>query len=91
MHRQIDNYICANCQHHKLDGKEYGLLPECELREQPFEEVAVDLTGPWKIQVRGKAYELNSLTYIGTVTNLVELVRIDNKTSQHIASKFVQT
>ena len=49
MRRQIDNYICANCQHHKLDGKEYGVLPECKLREQPFEEVVVDPIGPWKI------------------------------------------
>ena len=64
MHRQIDNYICAKCQYHKLDGKGNGLLPERELREQPFEEVAVDLIGPWKVQVRGKAYEFNALTCI---------------------------
>ena len=81
MRGQIDNYICTHCQHHMLDGKEYSLLPERELREQPFEEVVVDLIGPWKVQVGGKAYEFNALTCIDTVTNLVELVRIDNKTS----------
>ena len=91
MRRQIDNYICANCQHHKLDGKGYSLLSERELREQPFEEVAVDLIGPWKVQVRGKPYEFNALTCIDPVTNLVELIRIDNKTSQHVTSKFAQS
>ena len=91
MRGQIDNYVYANCQQHKLDGKGYGLLPERELREQPFEEVAVDIIGPWKIQGRGKGYEFNALTCIDTLTNLVELVRIDNKTAQHIRSKFAQT
>jgi hypothetical protein len=91
MRRYIDNYKCADCQHHKLDGKGYGLLPERELKEQPFEEVAVDLIGPWKVQVRGKPYEFNALTSIDPVTNLVELIRIDHKTSQHITSKFAQS
>ena len=73
MRALIDNYTCADCQKHKLDGKGYGLLPERELRSQPFEEVAVDLIGPWKIQVKGKPYKFNALTAICTVTNLVEL------------------
>ena len=51
MRRYIDNYACHDCQKHKLDGKGYGLLPMRDLKEQPFEEVAVDLIGPWKIQV----------------------------------------
>ena len=80
----------ADCRHHKLDGKGYGLLPERELREQPFEEVVVDLISPWEIQVKGKPYEFNALTYIDTVTKLVELIRIDHKTSQHITGKFAQ-
>ena len=54
-------------------------------------EVAVDLIGPWKVKVRGKAYEFNALTCIDTAKKIIELVRIDNKTSQHISSKFVQT
>ena len=46
MRRYIDSYACADCQKHKLDGKGYGLLPMRDLKEQPFEEVAVDLIGP---------------------------------------------
>ena len=87
----IDKYACADCQKHKLDGKGYGLLPMRDMKEQPFEEVAVDLIGPWKVQVRGKAYEFNALTAIDTVTNLVEIVRIDCKTSEHITNRFAQS
>ena len=47
--------------------------------------------GPWKVQVRGKPYESDALTCIDTVMILVELVRIDHKTSQHTTSKFAQS
>jgi hypothetical protein len=49
------------------------------------QECAVDLIGPWTIQVRDKPFEFNALTMIDTVSNLVELVQIDDKTSAHIA------
>ena len=75
----------------KLSGKGYGLLPEREVRCEPFEEVAVDLIGPWKIKVHNKTYKFNALTNIDTVTNLVKIVRIDQKTSQHVKTKFAQS
>ena len=71
--------------------KGYGLLPKRELREQPFDEVAVDLIGPWEVQVRGRGYEFKALTSIDPVTNLVELTRIDNATSEEISRKFAQS
>ena len=56
----------------------------------PFEECAVDLIGPWTIQVQDKPYEFNALTIIDTVSNLVELVWIDNKISAQISKKYAQ-
>jgi hypothetical protein len=53
-------------------------------------ECATDLIGPWTVQVRGNPYEFEALTVINTVTNLVELVRIDDKRSQTVARKFAQ-
>ncbi len=50
----------------------------------------MDLIGPWTIQVHGNPYEFEALTVIDTVTNLVELVRIDDKRSQTVARKFAQ-
>jgi transposase InsO family protein len=56
----------------------------------PFDECTVDSIGPWTIQVRDKPYEFNTLTMIDTVLNLVELVRINDKTLAHIARKYAQ-
>ena len=71
LRRLIDSYKCDHCQRHKLDGKGYGHLPEREIRSMPFEECAVDLIGPWKVQVRTKPYKFSALTIIDTVSNLV--------------------
>ena len=57
----------------KLVSKGHGLLPEGETRSEPFLEVAVNLIGPWKISVRVRPFEINALTAIDAVTNLVEL------------------
>ncbi len=65
-------------------------MPGHEIRAMPFKECAVDLIGPWTIQVQDKPYEFNALTMIDTVSNLVELVRIDDKTLAHFARKFAQ-
>jgi hypothetical protein len=69
-------------------------LPEREVRIAPWEEVAIDLIGPWKVKavkVGNEVCEFNALTCIDTASNLVELVRIDNKTAAHIRDKFSQT
>ncbi len=50
----------------------------------------MDLIEPWIVQVRGKPHQFDALTAIDTVTNLIEIVRIDNKESDHIARKFAQ-
>ncbi len=47
----------------------------------PWEEVAIDLIGPWTVKVNNRKVEFNALTCIDTASNLVELIRIDNKTS----------
>eukprot|EP00804_Cyclotella_cryptica_P020904 CCRYP_011489-RA/>CCRYP_011489-RA protein AED:0.41 eAED:0.41 QI:0/0/0/1/0/0/3/0/173 len=66
----------------------YGWLPEREVA--PREEVAIDLIGPWEVKVNGQKVEFNALTCIDTASNLVELIRIDNKTARHIRDKFTQ-
>jgi hypothetical protein len=86
----VDNFKRNYCQKNKLDGRGYGFLPEREVRSIPFEECAADLKGPWTVQVCGRPYEFMALTTIDTVTNLVELIRIDNKESKTVARKFAQ-
>jgi hypothetical protein len=86
----FDNLDCDFFQRNKLDGKGYGFLPEHEIHSIPFEECAVDLIGPWTVQVCGRPYKFEALTVIDTVTNLVELVRIEKKNSDHVMQKFTQ-
>jgi hypothetical protein len=41
----------------------------------------MDLIGPCIVQVRERPYEFDALTVIDTVTNLVEIIRVDDETS----------
>jgi hypothetical protein len=82
---------CKDCQKHKLAGHGYGLLPEREVQIAPWEEVAINLIGPWKVKVNGQQVEFNALTCIDTASNLVKLIHVDNKTAKHIPEKFMQS
>ncbi len=75
----------------KLAGHGYGLLPKQEVQIAPLEEVVINLIGPWKVKVNGIQVEFNALTCIDTASNLVKLIRIDNKTAEHIRDKFTQS
>jgi hypothetical protein len=86
----VDNLNCDFCQRNKLEGKGDGFLPEHEVCSILFEECTVDLIGLCTVQVRGRPYEFEALTVMDTVTNLVELVRIEKKNSDHIMQKFAQ-
>ena len=67
-----------------------GYYQKKETRYVPFEEVAVDITGPWVVQIRRRSHKFYTLTVIDTFTNLVEIVRLDNKTFEHVTRKFNQ-
>jgi hypothetical protein len=47
---------------HELSGSGYGLLPEREVQIAPWEEVVIDLIGPWRVKVNGRKVEFNALT-----------------------------
>ncbi len=61
------------------------------MRIAPWEEVAINLIGPWKVKVNGQQVEFNALTCIDTASNLVKLIRVDYKTAKHIRDKFTQS
>ena len=54
LNQKVRSFRYELCQKHKLSGEGYGLLPERELKEQPFDEVAVDLIGPWGVKIGNK-------------------------------------
>jgi hypothetical protein len=84
---RIEKLKCKDCQKHKLEGRGYGLLPKGKVRIAPWEEVAIDSIGPWKVKVNGQQVEF----CIDMASNLVKLIRIDNKTAEHIRDKFTQS
>ena len=83
--------LSKDCQEYKLAGHGYGLLPKQEVQIAIWEEVAIDLIGPWKVKVNCQQVEFNALTCINTASNLVKLIRVDNKTAKHIRDKFMQS
>ena len=44
-----DVSMCSVCQKQKKQHKKYGLLPEKEAEYKPWEQLCVDLIGPYKI------------------------------------------
>ena len=81
---------CTVCQQHKLPGRGYGHLPPREAQLKPFYDCCVDLIGPWNVTLNGEVLSISALTCIDPVTNLTELVRLQNRTSSHVAFKFEQ-
>ena len=79
---------CGICQKAKLPGPGYGHLPPCNALSTPWLEVSVDLIGPWSIKVNSQEIVFHALTCIDTVTNLAEVIHIENKTAAHISMLF---
>ena len=90
LHCHIEKLKCQDCQQHKIPGCGYGLLPKSEVYIAPCKEAAIDLIGPWEVNVNGKNVKFNALTCIDTASNLVELIMIENKTATHLHDKFTQ-
>ena len=81
-------FRCTQCQKNKLLGAGYGDLPPREAPLMPWNEVAVDLIGPWTMDIQGEAVKFDALTCVDTVTNLTEIIILNNRTSHHVAQQF---
>lgn len=98
--RCIDQKICQNIRclsKEKITAvKHYGKIPLPTAQYvKPWEEVHLDLIGPWKVRfnstaVLGKSTTKNiqALTVMDIATTCPEFVAIKNKTSHHIATLF---
>ena len=82
---------CDSCQRYKNVGRGHGDLTSREVTLLPWRDVAVDLIGPWTLRIQQREVVFQALTIIDTVTNLVEVVRIDNKTAVHVSLHFANT
>ena len=84
-----NSYRCPDhSEQFKSTGMGYGKLPPRNANIAPWNEVYVDLIGPWKIRTGNNEYVFNALTCIDPVTNLVELIRINDKSSPYVSNQF---
>lgn len=91
LRKLTNDFKCDACQRYKVDGRGFGHLAPRDVRAAPWEQVDVDLIGPWNITTRtNRTYEFNALTCIDRVTGLSKLIRIDSKESSHVADKFAE-
>jgi hypothetical protein len=86
----IDRLKCKDSQKYNLAGHGYGFLSKREVWIT-WEEVTINLIGPWKVIVNFQLVEFNALTCIDMASNLVELIHVDHKTAKHICDKFTQS
>jgi hypothetical protein len=75
---------CNICQRQKLPRPQYGHLPPREGALLPWEEVALDLIGPWKVLLENESYNFDALTIIDPVSNFPDAIRLRNKTASHV-------
>jgi hypothetical protein len=79
---------CDACQRHKSPGRGHGLLPARTALILPWQEVAVDLMGPWTVKPHGQEHKFHALTSVDAISNCPETFRLNNKTSQHAVQRF---
>ena len=79
---------CDSCQRNKIATRGYGEHPPRDAPFTAWQEVALDLIGPWSFRVGNVLYEFRALTIIDIVTNYCEIIRIDGKSAAHVAQHF---
>jgi hypothetical protein len=77
---------CDACQCQKLPGPQYSHLPPHEAALLPWEEVALDLVGPWTVTTVGQeSHNFYALTWIDPVTHFPDTIRLSNNTDMVIS------
>ena len=69
----------------------HGELAPREAALIPWNDVAVDLIGPWTLKVAGHELRFVALTIINTVTGLTEIVRVNDQSAVQSALMFENT
>ena len=94
MTKTIDQIVgkCHICQTCKRDTRKYGQLPEKTAEAEPWDQLCVDLIGPYKIKQKQKPpLILWCVTMIDPATGWFEMTRIENKEAIEVANKVEQT
>ena len=80
---------CPHCQRYNKQTIKYGQLPPKDISHlNPWDEVYVDMIGPWKIEINQNEYNFRALTCIDSIINLPEIILVNEATSQTVANAF---
>ena len=92
MLEDIRSYVktCGPCQKGKRGRRGYGKVPVKDVETEPWKDVAVDLSGPWKAYVDNREVYFHTFTIIDVFTGWVEIIPIITKESNTIADLFVR-
>ncbi len=91
MIHSITKYVkqCQFCQRYNKQTQKYGHVPPKNvLHLNPWDEVCVDMIGPWKITINNFEYQFRALTCIDSIICLPEIIPVDSATSQTVAHAF---
>ena len=77
MTKAITQFVqkCEFCQRYNKQIGKYGhVLPKQIKDLHPWEEVSVDMIGPWKVTIDHFEYQFRALTCIDTIIGLPEVI-----------------
>ena len=77
LEKSYEEYWCTQCQLNKQWSRVWITNPR-HAPLSPWDDVAVDLVGTWKIKSREEEIEFNVLACIDLVTNIMELMQDSN-------------
>ena len=80
---------CPYCQKYKTVYQQFGHLPPKNIQYlSPWDEVHVDMTGPWKVTINKFEYQFRAVTCIYAIINLPGVIPADNAKSQTVTNAF---
>ena len=91
MQKFISQFVqkCEYCQRYNKHIIKYEQLPPKQVKNiEPWEEVQVDMFGPWKVTIDQFEYEFSALTCVDTIIGLPEVISVENATSSVVAQVF---
>jgi transposase InsO family protein len=80
---------CEHCQKYKNVQHGHGETAPREAGLLPWSEIAMDMIGPWTLEVGDRTEKFSARTIIDLVTNLAEIVCVNNKTTAAVTAHFI--
>ena len=91
MTKAITQFVqkCKFYQRYNKQTIKYGHALSKQIKHlHPWEEVSVDIIGPWEVTINNFEYQFRDLTCIDPIIGLPEVIPVDNTTLASVTSVF---